>query len=126
MKDPPTQAVGGVTGVKATESQQTRSNLLKTLLLSGLQVPLPSLRLLRLLQSRLKIRHQLVCQQLPSRRASVGSEHTRTAQGQIFNVITERKYEALSAVLAPYLKGFTAANIYRNRKQLQFAATGGT
>lgn len=24
MKDPPTQAVGGVTGVKATESQQTR------------------------------------------------------------------------------------------------------
>lgn len=58
MKDPPTQAVGGVTGVKAAESQQTRSNLLKTLLLSGLQVPLPSLRLLRLLQSRLKIRHQ--------------------------------------------------------------------
>lgn len=58
MKDPPTQAVGGVTGVKAAESQQTRSNLLKTLLLSGLQVPLPSFRLLRLLQSRLKIRHQ--------------------------------------------------------------------
>lgn len=67
-----------------------------------------------------------MCQQLPSSRASVGSEHTRTAQGQIFNVITEREYGALSAVLAPYLKGFTAANIYRNRKQLQFAATGGT
>lgn len=35
----------------------------------------------------------------------MGSEYTLTAQGQIFNIITEPKYETLSAALAPYLKG---------------------
>ena len=103
--------IGGITGVKTTKRQQAQRRppprkWIMTLLLGNSKFPLPILHLLRLLQTRLKIMYQFrVCQQLPSRRTSVGNECALTAQGQIFNNIPEFKYDTLSAVLASYLKG---------------------